>query len=203
MARLDRSTALVLKLGGSLAESRRMDEIVAIVVRATAPLVVVPGGGPFADAVRLAHTEFAMQEAIAHRMALLAMHQMAVWIAARDRRFETVETPAAIVASIEAERIPVWLPFALQQDDPTVPATFDTTSDALAARLAERLGFPAVALAKSCPIPPDVTLEQARDSGITDPVFAEVVTRTGLAWSLYGPADDAKLAARLEVLPAL
>ena len=69
---------LVVKIGGSLVETGRLREILAIVARAQRPTVIVPGGGPFADAVRNAQAEFGFSDEAAHRMAILAMHQTAL-----------------------------------------------------------------------------------------------------------------------------
>jgi 5-(aminomethyl)-3-furanmethanol phosphate kinase len=191
------STPLVLKLGGSLAESGRLSAMLCLVARATTPVVIVPGGGPFADAVRAIQPQLQLTDRLSHRLALLSMHQMGHVLAAHDPRFVPAETPADISRILAAGAIPVWLPFALQQDDDTLPADWTATSDALAARLAERLRCGGVALVKSCAIALDATLAEVTTHGIVDPVFAHVVTRAQLAWSLYGAGDDARLVARL------
>ena len=48
------SGPLVVKLGGSLAESKRLASILKIVGASRQSCVIVPGGGAFADAVRAA-----------------------------------------------------------------------------------------------------------------------------------------------------
>lgn len=189
--------ALVLKLGGSLAESRRLTGLAEIVAGCRAPVVVVPGGGPFADGVRAAQAPLGLTDALAHRVALLAMHQMGLVIAARHPRFVTAETLEEIARVLVAGAIPVWLPFALQHADDAVPADWTATSDALAARLAERMGCGAVALVKSCAVPAGETLTGLTASGIVDPVFGQIVTRARLSWTLYGAGDEGALAQRL------
>jgi 5-(aminomethyl)-3-furanmethanol phosphate kinase len=169
--------ALVLKLGGSLAESRRLTGLAEIVAGCRAPVVVVPGGGPFADGVRAA--------------------QAPLGLAARHPRFVTAETLEEIARVLVAGAIPVWLPFALQHADDAVPADWTATSDALAARLAERMGCGAVALVKSCAVPAGETLTGLTASGIVDPVFGQIVTRARLSWTLYGAGDEGALAQRL------
>lgn len=188
---------LVLKLGGSLAENGRLKSIAALVARARIPVVVVPGGGPFADAVRQAQPLLGITDTLAHRLALLAMHQMGLVIAALDARFVTAGSLDDIHAALARDRIPVWLPFALQHDDATLPADWTVTSDALAARLAERLCAPAVVLLKSGQIPSEQSLEMLTSAGIVDPWFEVVVARAGLDWHLSGNGDEAALAARL------
>ncbi len=43
---------LVVKIGGSLEKSGRLGSVLSLIARATRPVVIVPGGGIFADAVR-------------------------------------------------------------------------------------------------------------------------------------------------------
>jgi 5-(aminomethyl)-3-furanmethanol phosphate kinase len=193
--------ALVLKLGGSLAESGRLTGIADMVVRAQAPVVVVPGGGPFADAVRRVQPQLKLTDAAAHRLALLAMHQMGLVIAARHARFATAERLDDIARLLVLGAIPVWQPYPLQSSDDTIPADWTATSDALSARLAERMGGPgagvSVALVKSCPVPAGAGLIELTAAGIADPVFAQVVTRTRLSWTIYGAGDEGRLAKQL------
>ena len=189
--------ALVLKLGGSLAESQRLTGLIDIVVRATSPVVVVPGGGPFADAVRAAQPQLQLTDTLAHRCALLAMHQMGLVIATRHPSFVPAEALEDIARALVTGAIPVWLPFALQYDDPALPADWTATSDALAARLAERMGGASVALVKSCAVAERATLADVTAGGIVDPVFAKVVMRARLSWAVYGAGDEGRLADRL------
>ncbi len=192
---------LVLKLGGSLAESGHLKNIIRLVERARRRTIIVPGGGPFADSVRALQPQLNLTDAAAHRLALLAMHQMAIVIAGLSERFVTTEYLPELSISRTTGAIPVWLPYALQHHDATLPADWTVTSDALAARLAERLIEADVALVKSCPIAADATLEELAAQGIVDPVFPIVVTRARLAWRVYGAGEEALLADALRVTP--
>jgi aspartokinase-like uncharacterized kinase len=187
-------TPLVLKLGGSLAETGRLRVLLALVAKARRPLVVVPGGGPFADAVREAQAELEFSDAAAHDMALLAMHQMAhMMIALEPRRLVAADTLAGMRQSLSRRQVPLWLPMKLCARDRTIPRDWSITSDGLAARLAERLCAP-VALVKSCSVRPGISPEALASAGIVDPVFPAVVARAGLAWHVLGPGRDAELA---------
>jgi aspartokinase-like uncharacterized kinase len=189
--------ALVLKLGGSLAESGRIAGLVEIVTTATYPVVVVPGGAMLADAVRKAQAPLAISDHLAHKLALLSLHQMALVLSAKHPRFETVETLRDIARALLDGSVPVWMPYRLQHDDLGLPADWSATSDALAARLAERMGCGQVALVKSCPVNATADLDQLAQDGITDPTFASVVRRAGLKWAVYGAGDEGAVAARL------
>ena len=60
---------IVVKVGGSLAENDRIGGALDIIARASRRIVVVPGGGVFADAVRAAQNnyQFSDETAIAWR----------------------------------------------------------------------------------------------------------------------------------------
>lgn len=194
-----RSSPTVVKLGGSLAESRRLPSILKIVGSARQSCVIVPGGGIFADAVRAAYKKHRLSEVTAHRMALLAMHQSGMMLASMHARLAPVETLAGIRKALSESRIPVWLPLKLAETDRKISASWRTTSDALAARLAERLGGAPLVVVKSCRVNPVDTAAQLVDKGIIDPAFAEIVERSGLPWRVLGAGDEGELAQRLAV----
>jgi hypothetical protein len=183
----------VVKLGGSLAESGRLARILDIVGAARAPVVVVPGGGTFADAVRQAQAGHGFAEAAAHRMAILAMHQTGLMLAALHPRLTPVETLAAIGTAIAGKRIPVWLPLRMTVGDKRIAPTWETTSDGLAARLAERLRGAPIALVKSCAVDRGTPLVTLVGKGIVDPAFAAIVQRARLEWLVLGAGDEAAL----------
>ncbi len=162
-------------------------------------MVVVPGGGAFADAVRRAQSDFGFSEVAAHHMALLAMHQMGLMLAALQPRLQPVETLASLKRVAAGKRIPVWLPLKLVERDGRVAADWSTTSDGLAARLAERLGRAPVVLVKSCRIPKGNSIAELAREGVVDPTFAAIVDRASLPWHVLGAGDEAKLAALLKV----
>jgi hypothetical protein len=189
----------VVKLGGSLAESRRLAHILELVAQARAPIVIVPGGGAFADAVRRAQADFGFSDASAHRMALLAMHQTGLMLAALEPRLKPVETLAGLKRTASGARIPVWLPLKLVERDGRIAADWSTTSDGLAARLAERLGRAPVVLVKSCRIPKCLSIAALAREGVVDPTFAAIVDRARLPWHVFGPGDEEALAALLKV----
>ncbi|MCB1521118.1 MAG: uridylate kinase [Hyphomicrobiaceae bacterium] len=185
---------VVVKIGGSLISGKRLQGIVATIARARRPVVVVPGGGGFADEVRHVQAHHDVSDRAAHTMAILAMHQMGVMLQDMQVRFVAVETLAEIRQALAANRIPVWLPLRLSVADTKIPADWSVTSDGLAARLAERLRLQAVYLVKSrCVIDGPSAAELAAD-GIVDRTFADVVERARLSFRIFGPGEEADLA---------
>lgn len=143
----------VVKLGGSLArDPALLRRVVAALGEADDPPVVVPGGGALADAVRAVHARGGMREEVAHRMALLALDQMALWIADLAdgrRKARVVRSAQEVSATREEARLSVVAPFEwLERDDP-LPASWTVTSDAIAAWIAGRIGATRLLLLKS------------------------------------------------------
>lgn len=192
-------TPVVLKLGGSLAESGRLRALLALVARARRPVVVVPGGGAFADAVRATQETLGFSDEAAHDMALLAMHQMADAMIALEPRLMGAETLIGIARAWHRRRIPVWLPASLCAGDRLIPRDWSITSDGLAARLAERLGDVELVLVKSRTVRRTAAARTLARQGIVDPVFPVIVERADLAWRVLGPADDCTLCDLLDV----
>lgn len=171
-----------------------MASILKLVAVGRAPIVVVPGGGTFADAVRKAQSELKFSDAAAHRMAMLAMHQMGLLLADLNPRLVPVETLASLRRAIAGAKVPVWLPLKLAAGDKRIPADWSVTSDGLAARLAERLRGATVVLVKSCQVPPGATLAGLVQMGVVDPTFAAIVERAHLPWRVLGAGREGELA---------
>ncbi len=185
---------IIVKLGGSLIETGRIGPILDIIAAATRPIAIVPGGGPFADAVRAAQKKFDFDDGTAHRMAILAMHQMAELFMAMQPRLVAAEGLADFNKISTKGGIPVWLPFRLADKDRRMPCDWTITADGFAARLAERLGAQSVVVVKSRKIADKSSLPGLVGEDVVDPVFAEIVTRACLDWHVLGPGDEVALA---------
>jgi 5-(aminomethyl)-3-furanmethanol phosphate kinase len=151
------------------------------------------------DAVRQAQTDFEIPEAVAHRMALLAMHQTGLMMAALHPRLKPAETLSGIKRAVAVGAITVWLPFKLTAPDRLIAANWSTTSDALAARLAERLGGAPVVLVKSCRIASGTSIAALARTGVVDTAFKAIVTRARLSWRVLGAGEETELVALLDV----
>jgi aspartokinase-like uncharacterized kinase len=132
----------VIKVGGSLAENperlralcRKLGELAKKYA-----IIVVPGGGKFADAVREYDQRFNLANGVSHRMAILGMDQFGLLlsnITPNSRVFHRLENAKELS---EAETVPIFLPSHwMFQEDP-LENSWDVTSDSIAAYVAARV----------------------------------------------------------------
>ena len=141
----------VVKVGGGLLSKAGAFDLVTEALTAFSPrrrLVIVPGGGPFADAVRTMFRRIKIGEDAAHWMAVLGMDQYAHVLAARLPGAVLVEQQAEIAAARQAGRLPVLAPYRWVRAADPLPHTWDITSDSIAAWLAGMLGARRIVLIK-------------------------------------------------------
>lgn len=185
---------IIVKVGGSLAENDRIGGALDILARASRRVVIVPGGGIFADTVRQAQIDYQFSDDAAHRMAILSMHQTAEILMDLQPRLVGADSVAAMRAIWRKGRLPLWLPLKMCEDDNEIPADWSITSDGLAARLAERMRCPCVVLVKSCNVRSGVSAFDLAREGVVDSIFAAIVTRAKLDWKIFGPGEEVALA---------
>jgi len=125
MIRLQRLTAhsqerpLVVKLGGSLYD--RIPDLVPVLRSSVRPLFLMPGGGPFADAVR----EAGLDDETAHWEAIAAMDEYGRYISSQG-------IPATDRLAVP-DRTVVLLPARVLREQDPLPHSWNVTSDTIAA----------------------------------------------------------------------
>jgi 5-(aminomethyl)-3-furanmethanol phosphate kinase len=185
----------VVKLGGSLARSPELRPWLAVLAQAGGGrAVLVPGGGPFADAVRETQALQRFDDVHAHRMALLAMEQYGLMLVGLESALVAAATPEEIRRALVEGRVPVWMPSAMVLGCAGIPATWDVTSDTLAAWLAGMLGAPLLVLIKSVRVSEtQLTLGQLAARGWVDPGFPRFAVAAGCAVRLLGSSEQPAL----------
>src|SRR6185437_17182112 len=105
-----KKTLAVLKLGGAQARGGRLGEWLDAICAHSERLVVVPGGGPFADVVRATQDEIGFDDIAAHEMAMMAMSQFGRALASLRPGFELADSEAALRDALRRGRTPIWSP---------------------------------------------------------------------------------------------
>lgn len=161
----------VIKLGGSLLETAALPACLESVVTMVGPVVIVPGGGPFAEQVRAAQNQWHFDDTAAHRMAILAMQQMALLIHSLVPAFSLIDDVDTLPAIWPAQPKLIWSPSVAQLDRAGLAASWDITSDSLAAWLAGQLGVDELIIVKSAEIVAGMSLIKLHRQGIVDAAF--------------------------------
>ena len=135
----------VVKVGGGLA--REPDALRALceaigAAGARHRLLVVPGGGELADVVRNYDRRLGLSPATAHWMAILAMDQLG-WALSELIPGAVRRTDLEV-----GQGVSVLLPYALLRECDPLPASWDVTSDSIAAWIADAAGAGRLVLVK-------------------------------------------------------
>ena len=141
----------VVKLGGGLGRGAGDEALRGLCAAVGAlgerhPLLVVPGGAGFADAVRDADRRFGLSPLASHRMAILGMEQFG-WLLSELVPGAERCSDLAELRELAGRRTPVLLPAGLPLDG--LPASWEVTSDAIAAWVADRVGAGRLVLVKA------------------------------------------------------
>ena len=170
----------VVKLGGSHALSPLLRPWLAAIGRAAGHVVVVPGGGPFADAVRSAQRAVGFDDEAAHDMAMMAMAQYGRALTSLTDGFVYADTLATVRDAASSRKIPIWSPWPGLRAHPDIPRSWDVTSDSLAAWLASALNARRLVLIKH---------RASAGDDLLDAAFPRFAERFHGAIDIAGPDD--------------
>jgi dihydroneopterin aldolase len=185
----------VVKLGGSYAFSSNLKNWIDAIAAGAGRVVVAPGGGPFADAVRTAQARMGFDDRAAHRMALLAMDQYCYALANLRTELKLVASATAIRRVLLDGGVPVWSATRMVCAAKDIPWSWEVTSDSLAAWLAGRIGAKRVLLVKHVEPPAGpLRAHELVANGIVDQAFPRFLRASGAEGFIAGPAEYAAAA---------
>ncbi len=172
----------VIKLGGSLFDwpelPRRWSEFAAAarILDRDERMLVIAGGGAAADIVRMLDQIHGLGDLTAHRLALHAMDFSSAMLSAILPGTIAVDHPDRLFDAWSQEAIPILAPRRVLDEleiagKIALPASWDVTSDSIAAALAAYLGAHRLILLKSAPVPAGADLGEAVRLGLVDPMF--------------------------------
>lgn len=187
----------VVKLGGSLLGTPELKLWLELLAKESdGRIVIVPGGGVFADTIREQQSFGQYGDAAAHVMALLAMEQYGHVLKSLQ--------PDLVVASSELEiserswqhRAIIWMPSHMVLAEEDIPQSWDVTSDSLAAWLAAKIGADRLVLVKHEAVPEQPPpLQRLQEEGVVDDAFGQFTQRLTCPIHIYGKSDHAAFAA--------
>ncbi len=129
----------VLKIGGSLGRGKKLKGLCRRLAKLghRHRMLIVPGGGAFADTERHYDSRYGLGPSASHWMAILAMDQFGYLLSELIPGGEPVRSLAAARKTAETGRIPVLIPFDLLRCADPLPHSWGVTSDSIAAWVAE------------------------------------------------------------------
>ncbi len=126
---------IVLKVGGSLFEEA--PALLRHIATMSADVLIVPGGGEFADVVRRIDRERGLTADAAHWMAVLAMDEYAYYLSDK--------TGIELSCSLSAKKgVHIALPYEMLKANDELPHSWDVTSDTIAAWVALKINCPLI-----------------------------------------------------------
>jgi dihydroneopterin aldolase len=189
---------IVVKLGGSVVRGRELAAWLDAIAASSEPVVIVPGGGALADEVRACQSQLGFGDANAHRMALLAMDQLAWAVAGLRPGFAVGATEAELDQALAQGNVAVWAPYALISGRSDIEESWRLTSDSLAVWLADRIGAERCYLIKSIARSHSkLGARQLAHDGVVDQAFPAMLEATRVTAILLGRDDQQAFAAAL------
>ena len=172
----------VVKLGGSLyGDALLPDWLEMLAQLGGGRVVIVCGGGGFADEVRQRQAQWRFPDLAAHNMAVLAMAQGAFMLQGMQPALRLAGNEHDIRRGLRSGHTVVWAPYDLLRDEPDPSTNWDHTSDSIALALARRLNVERLVLVKCCEIAEEATLSELGAIGVLDSSFAPDADDAGFA----------------------
>lgn len=166
----------VIKLGGSLLDGAELPARLRTWMAAQSPAanLLIVGGGPLVDALRALDSAHRFSAETSHWLAIRAMGVTARLVAELvpeacfvDDAAKFWFDPAGPLSILDVESFLR----AEQGREDALPASWDVTSDSIAARVAQVLEAAELVLLKSALPPEPMSLEQLAETGFVDAFF--------------------------------
>ncbi len=160
----------VVKLGGNLCYTNDLKRWLVRLGEYTQqhPVMIVPGGGPFADEVRSAQKHHRFDDSYAHHMAILAMVQFGLLITGLCAQCQTFQL--SVNQQNHPADLSVWLPDNALLAQKELAHSWDVSADSLALWLANTLTASQLILVKRTEID-SRSISRLTDLGIIDNGF--------------------------------
>lgn len=193
----------VIKIGGSISRADALPSLCRAVGRLGREhaLLVIPGGGEFADTVRACDRRYQLDDTTAHWMAILAMEQYGYLLAEKIPGAIVVRHPDEARAVSRSRRVSLLLPFDLLHGLDPLPHSWEVTSDSIAAWVAASVKASQLILLKDVDglcssdprqdteahLLPTVSVDQLRDFGGVDPYLGTLLRESRFeTWVVSG-----------------
>ncbi len=140
---------IIVKIGGKILENKRnIDTTIKqfnflIDSNHLQKIIIIPGGGSYANFVRILYDKLKIGDDLAHWMAIYAMNLNGISLS-KDYGLKCIENIANLqkfLENINEKTIKIFLPFNYLRDFNVLPHNWDVTSDSITYFLVSHLGL--------------------------------------------------------------
>lgn len=181
----------IVKLGGSLMGTPELAGWLELIAKhGDGKVIIVPGGGLLADAVKEAQELTGVDDAIAHRLAVMSMDQYGIMMSGLNPDLVTAASELELAERGWQHRGIVWLPSHMVCADETIPTNWQVTSDSLAAWLAMKMNASHLILVKSIkPQGDKISVDSLIKNGVVDAYFGDYIAGQPFKTWVMGKQD--------------
>ncbi len=190
----------VFKIGGSLLDLPNLPDLIGqlLAQRPENAALLIAGGGAAADVVRDWDRIHHLGDEVAHFLALEAMDLTASLFARFFPEARLVRSPRQIAMAVAEGALSIlcagcFVEAAKGQAPVPLEHTWRVTSDSISAWTAGVLGAAELVLAKSVPLPSQMSLSVATAGGLVDAVFATYAENLPLVSWVDGRATELRI----------
>lgn len=181
---------IVVKLGGSLYNTSEIRHWLTTLVEYAKqqPIVIVPGGGPFANQVRDAQKLHHFDDSHAHHMAILAMAQFGLLIRGITPHCPLFYFPANTPVVIQ-KTLSIWMPNESLLSQAEIMHNWAVTSDSLALWLANELNAEQLILVKQEHCSDNRSITELSKLDVLDTGFQHLFSQTTIPSQIVDAQD--------------
>ncbi|NHJ84832.1 MAG: hypothetical protein FK734_05185 [Asgard group archaeon] len=197
------SVDTLIKIGGSITENGTLKQLLELgeelnyCFKSIKKFVVVPGGGRFAEEVRVSQKRNHFNDETAHWMAIHAMEQHALLLSHYISNSYIAYDLSIITREIEeGNKIPIISVLDFMRTKSKLPHSWAATSDAIAVEIANHLNFNQIIFVKDIDgvivdnaVMPVITTESIRklENSPLDPITPDLLEKSSLkTWIING-----------------
>jgi 5-(aminomethyl)-3-furanmethanol phosphate kinase len=183
------NSGLLIKFGGSLCEPQVLPPLAKVIRRlaATVPVTILPGGGPFANAVRDWDRRQHLGDTTSHWMAIAAMDQFGRFL--ESGGFGVAVYDPAMLGANGTPRI--FLPYRFLHETDPLPHSWSVTSDSIAAYLASVFRINRLVLLKATDGPTSpCSVSTAVEASLIDSSFNQYLNENTECWIVNGNSPE-------------
>lgn len=182
---------VIVKLGGSLYQSTDLMPCLQSLVKLSEqqPIIIVPGGGPFADQVRHTQQHYQFDDSYAHQMAILAMAQFGLLLLGQEPKSKPYYLQQS---SDELPPLSVFIPDKSLFSQQALPHSWDISADSIALWLAQQLSASQLLLVKRL-MPQQLSIAELSSNGIIDRGFATLFQQNKMPTRIINASEIEQL----------